>query len=137
MFWFSLGAFIGQNEELLLLSHLAKTYRFRDLKIEFQSSVYIFSGCWYNLPKDWSRLDLSNVIAHAIMDCSMYYTGLLNTSQVFITVFHGFIALLKDLPLNRDYREKNREQYRNPKKPIGHKLPVFIKNILYNLLYLQ
>ena len=46
MFWFSLGVFIGQNEELLLLSHLAKTYRFGDLKIELQSSVYIFSGCW-------------------------------------------------------------------------------------------
>ena len=44
MVWFSLGVFIGQNEELLLLSHLAKTYRIRDLKIEFQSSVYIFSG---------------------------------------------------------------------------------------------
>ena len=45
MFWFSLGVFIGQNEELLLQSHLVKTYRFGDLKIEFQSSVYIFSGC--------------------------------------------------------------------------------------------
>ena len=44
MFWFSLGVFIGQNEELLLQSHLAKTYRIRDLKIEFQSSFYIFSG---------------------------------------------------------------------------------------------
>ena len=44
MFWFSVGIFIGQNEELLLLSHLAKTYRFGDLKIEFQSLVYIFSG---------------------------------------------------------------------------------------------
>ena len=48
MFWFSLGVFIGQNEDLLLLSHLAKTYKFRDLKTEFQSSVYIFSGCWFN-----------------------------------------------------------------------------------------
>ena len=46
MFWFTLGVFIGQNEELLLQSQLAKTYRFGDLKIEFQSSVYIFSGCW-------------------------------------------------------------------------------------------
>ena len=44
MFWFSLGVFIGQNE-LLLLSHLAKAYRFGYLKIEFQSLVYIFSGC--------------------------------------------------------------------------------------------
>ena len=42
MFWFSLGDFIGQNEELLLLSHLAKTYSFGDLKIEFQEfSLYL------------------------------------------------------------------------------------------------
>ena len=34
-----------QNEELLLLSHLARTFIFGDLKIQFQSSVYIFSGC--------------------------------------------------------------------------------------------
>ena len=40
MFWFSFGVFIEQNEELLLFSHLG------DLKIEFQSSVYIFSDCW-------------------------------------------------------------------------------------------
>ena len=46
MFWFSLGVFIGQNKELLLLSHLGKIYRFGDFKTEFQSLVYIFSGCW-------------------------------------------------------------------------------------------
>ena len=40
MFWFSLGVFIGRNEKLLLLSHLANTYKFGYLKIEFQSSVF-------------------------------------------------------------------------------------------------
>ena len=52
MLWFSLGVFIVQNEQLLLLSHLAKTYRSRNLKIEFQSSVYIFSGCCIGLREE-------------------------------------------------------------------------------------
>ena len=45
MVWFSLGVFLGQIEELLLPSHLAKSHRSGDLKIEFLSSVYIFRCC--------------------------------------------------------------------------------------------
>ena len=48
MFWVSLGVFIGQNEQILLLSHLAKTYRFGDLKIEFQSSVPAGSDYYFH-----------------------------------------------------------------------------------------
>ena len=47
MFWFSLGVFIGQNEEFVLLSHLAKTYRFGDIKIEFQSISSVVVGPGY------------------------------------------------------------------------------------------
>ena len=43
MFWFSLSVFVGQNEQLLLLPLLAKTYRSGDLKFQFQCSVY-FAG---------------------------------------------------------------------------------------------
>ena len=65
MFWFSLGVFIGLNEQLLLLSHLAKTYRIRDIKIEFQSSVYID-----RVIQRWAEVfrktqDLSRTMIHA------------------------------------------------------------------------
>ena len=49
LFWFSLGVFVGQNEQILLLSSLPKTYSFWDLKFQFQCLVYFFSGRWIRL----------------------------------------------------------------------------------------
>ena len=80
MFWFSLGVVIGQNEKLLLLSHLVKTYRFGDLKIEFQSSVYIFSGCWSNIRFLNIASIVQNVFEYFFFIFNLFLTQVLRTS---------------------------------------------------------
>ena len=48
MFWFSLGVFIGQNEQLLLLLHLAKPIESEISKLnfrEFSQSISLVVVC--------------------------------------------------------------------------------------------